>query len=903
MFPSVTSPRCCPPLAQAFCLALVSLLPILPLAAQRKYPGTSTAAAHSIYNTAEPMFGAMPLVAPVFLQTDQIDSSITVVNSITFAVNGTVTLRDQGGTVIAHQLISFPSHSSTSIAVKTLLATAGSQAHSGSVTLEQDAALKGPALLAQLSMTLHNGSQPVFLEEEFGMPTAHGSTVLQGVASQTRNLPLIAITSVSDAAQTIHASCVGENTASSAIDLPAFGTAVVQACSWQAVHDTALNFGSSLLNSSTSVVTDHALSLKSDSVPGAFYAFGLALNGGLDQPQLQPVDFYDPGLLPTSAISYVGVPIGATNLLQTALSAPVLTLANFSGQPRQAAVTWADSSSGTPKVQQIANLTLAPYSSQTAALSTPGGSGFLNTFTIASNGQPGDVQAHLFTRLGTSQARTELLAKDAHDDHNGGDHPWSTSNGNSSTLLLFNSAKTPMLFHVRISGGGNTWVESYKLAPSETRSISIDGILANGTADHNHHSLPKSLTQGEVQWNTEFGGNGLGRLVVTNTSTAMARSFSCPTYINMCSAQFGPENFEDLLLEGDPVDLSAIQPVFCTEYCPNCCGQTSPVGSSYGYSFTTSWSGGNSGTTSQVSSSNTDIYLKGISLGQFYITGQTQGGSCQVTTQGGGTVVNITTSPSAISMSSGDTSVNITVNVNPSSSASSASFALGLQNNPNSSSTATVGFNPPSSFTGNDNWTVNVSGSNSPSGIFQAKACLGNTCSNSPTIITIPPQLLIQVLYGEGHGQAAAGDSVTEPAIASSITQRLNNPSFGSPSTWQAAIVPGQFTGSINTSITNGSQPELGIAVQAYNGSLQDTTSASPCFFSPDAAGFAAIQSAYNANATTVPQVNHDPNCYGSYRQLVWKTSIGNNVSTGSGAPAFIFERQKIGNSAVVQIP
>ncbi len=848
------------------------------------------------------MFGSMPLVAPVFLQTDQIDSSISVVNAITFAVNGTVTLRDQAGTIIGQQTISFPAHSSTPVAMKSLLTAAGSQAHSGSVTLEQDPALKGPALLAQLSMTLHTGSQAAFLEEEFGMPTAHGSATLQGVASQTRNLPLIAITSVSDAAQTIHASCIGENTASSSIELPAYGTAVVQACSWQGIPDAALNLSSSLLNGTGSTITDHALSLKSDSVPGAFYAFGFALSGGLDQAQLQPVDFYDPGLLPTSAISYVGVPIGVTNLLAAALSAPTLTLANFSGQPRQATVTWADSSSGTPKVQPIASLTLAPFSTQTTTLSTPGGSGLLNTFTITSNGQPGDVQAHLFTRMGTSQTRTELLAKDAHDDHNGGDHPWSTANNDHSTLLLFNSGAKVASFHVRISGRGNTWVESYKLAPSETKAISINDIASDQIADRTHRSLPRNLNQGEVQWNTEFGGTGLGRLLVTNTSTALTRSFSCPTYTNMCASQFGPENYEDLLLEGDPVNLSQVQPIFCTEYCPNCCGQTSPVGSSPAYSFSTSWTVSNySGVTSQISSSNSDILLKGINIGTFYVDAEGEAGSCQAGARGGGTVINVTTSPSAISMSSGDTSVNITVNVNPSSSASSASFALNLQNNPNSSSTATVGFNPPSSFTGNDNWTISVSGSNSPSGIFQARACINNVCSQNPTTITVPPQVIVQVLYGEAHGQAAIGDSVSEPAIASSITQRLNNPRFGSPSTWQQAITPQQFNG-ISTQVTTGQEPELDVAVSAYTGSLQDGTSGSPCFFTPTAAGFAAIQATYNSSATSVPAVSADPLCYGDTRQLVWKTSIGNNAN-GNGAPAFIFERNKIGSAAVVQIP
>lgn len=51
--------------------------------AQTSSRGTSTASAHSIYGTPPPMDPtAMPLVAPIFLQTDQIDSNITVINSI-----------------------------------------------------------------------------------------------------------------------------------------------------------------------------------------------------------------------------------------------------------------------------------------------------------------------------------------------------------------------------------------------------------------------------------------------------------------------------------------------------------------------------------------------------------------------------------------------------------------------------------------------------------------------------------------------------------------------------------------------------------------------------------------------------------------------------------------------------
>ena len=559
------------------------------------------------------------------------------------AVNGTITLRNQQGNVVGKQVLSFPAHSSTPVAMKTLLAAAGSQAHSGSVTLEEDRSTKGAALVAQLSMTLHSGSQPSFLEEEFGMPTMHGSPVLQGVASQTRNLPLIAITSVSEAPQTIRAICPGENKAGTSIELPAFGTAVVQACSWTALSDNSLNVSSSMLSSDASSESDHAVSLTTDSVPGSFYAFGFALNGGLNQAQLQPLDFYDPGMLPSSSITYVGVPTGATSVLSSALSAPVLTLANFSNQIRHTTVSWSDSSSGTPKVRQIADITLQAFSTQTTTLSDAVNNSVLNTFTLASDGKPGDVQAHLFNRVGTSQQRTELLAKDTKDDHNGGNHPWSIAHGDKSTLLLYNNLGKAQLFHIRISGGGNTWLDSVTLAPFETKAVSINELVSSQKPDQKKRTLPLDLTSGEVQWHTEFGSTGTGRLLVTNAATSLARSFSCERYFVMCSTYFGDQNNQDLTLtdpemtsDSVPADLSTLSVTFCTEIIPDSCSQGSSVGSAPSQGYTVNWSYSSNVAVSSLS--NTDISVYGLNFGPYTVNAYVVAGSCAAGGGGGGNV-------------------------------------------------------------------------------------------------------------------------------------------------------------------------------------------------------------------------------------------------------------------------
>lgn len=101
----------------------------------------------------------------------------------------------------------------------------------------------------------------------------------------------------------------------------------------------------------------------------------------------------------------------------------------------------------------------------------------------------------------------------------------------------------------------------------------------------------------------------------------------------MCNASFGPNTFADAVYDTDAF-FSAINVTHCTEYCPSCCGQTSPTGSSY--SFSTQWQNNNPSIVRTVSSSNTQLQLHGISLGSFGFTALVTEGSCQSPPFGGG---------------------------------------------------------------------------------------------------------------------------------------------------------------------------------------------------------------------------------------------------------------------------
>ena len=623
----------CPGRRFAFPALLILLYCFAAASVSAQKRGPSTALAHPRFGPApvestEPM----PLVAPVFLQTAQIDSSVSIVNGTELPAPGFVTVRDMSGAAVIRKPITFAAHSSQVIAAHDLLNEAGSVIQSGSMTVEQAPTVKGPALLGQLSMTLHVGSVPAFLEEELGMPTMHGSQSLRGVSSETTNLPLVAVTSNSESAQTITASCVGEGTPSK-IELAAGATAVVRVCSWEQMRDSDLGLASALLQSEKSESKNHAVQLTTDAAPGSFYAFGFSLNGKITNAQLQPLDFYDPGMAFSTSTIYVGVPLGTGKLLRNSSYTPTVTLANFSAQPRTAEVLLADSSSGAPKVTSIAQTSIPAYSTKTLRLSGATGSGVQNSITVKADGQPGDVQVHLFAGEAGTERRVEMLAKDAKDNHNGGNHPWSIANGDESTLLLHNPTATQQIFEVQISSGPAKWKEVYTLAPSETKAVSINNLIQQETKDHTGRTLPKTIGSGEVQWFTSVGASGVGRLLVSNQGSALARNYSCTTYYNMCSATFGSNNFLDTVYDTDAF-YSAIVPTVCTEYSPNSCYQNQPV-STY-LSYSTQFQGDYSNLNNTINAYPSQLNLHSTGIGSFSISALVNAGSCQVGPLGGG---------------------------------------------------------------------------------------------------------------------------------------------------------------------------------------------------------------------------------------------------------------------------
>jgi hypothetical protein len=264
-----------------------------------------------------------------------------------------------------------------------------------------------------------------------------------------------------------------------------------------------------------------------------------------------------------------------------------------------------------------------------------------------------------------------------------------------------------------------------------------------------------------------------------------------------------------------------------------------------------------------------------------------------------GTPTQITQTPPQLNLSTGDASKTILTTRTPAATYT-PTFSSGFLGNPNSNCTVSLRF---SAGTGTSTVSSGVTASPAGcSGVFNVSSASAGISSSSSTKVVVPPQILVQMLYGEAHAQAIRGDNVSQLAIGVATRNRFAQSGlFSGVTTYQAAITSAQFAG-IST-ITSGPSPDIDNAAQVFTTADGVSVANAACFFSPTASGWTLIKAALNSKTVTLPSVSFDPKCYGAGRQFVVKQSVGINVN-GSGAPAFIFEqRRNATDPAVIQIP
>jgi hypothetical protein len=112
----------------------------------------------------------MPLVAPIFFEDGQTSSSLVIANSTAMSAGATVTVRSLSGSEVGTVHKKLAPHEQQEIPLLSLLAQFASPITTGSITVTQDANLKGMAVAAQLLVTKFKASLPSYVDEELTMP-------------------------------------------------------------------------------------------------------------------------------------------------------------------------------------------------------------------------------------------------------------------------------------------------------------------------------------------------------------------------------------------------------------------------------------------------------------------------------------------------------------------------------------------------------------------------------------------------------------------------------------------------------------------------------------------------------------------------------------------------------------
>jgi hypothetical protein len=258
-------------------------------------------------------------------------------------------------------------------------------------------------------------------------------------------------------------------------------------------------------------------------------------------------------------------------------------------------VQFASTISGQVQARTVATVTLPPNSAKLTEFTNLAGDGNLqNSFIVHADTGPGVVLSKFVSFSEGALREVEVIGKDQAQLENTGDHPWSVEDGVTSTLVLFNHATDMQTFHVKVGGDKMAWLKNYKLAPMETRTISINDLISTGEKDDKGKSLPNNMRRGEVVWLTPGTSEVSGRVLQSDKLLAMARNFSCGTCGFLChDLGLGPFSSINSILDGQ-APLGDISPQYCnmpcTVYssCPAYSNPTMPGSASY------SWSGGGS---------------------------------------------------------------------------------------------------------------------------------------------------------------------------------------------------------------------------------------------------------------------------------------------------------------------
>jgi len=252
-----------------------------------------------------------------------------------------------------------------------------------------------------------------------------------------------------------------------------------------------------------------------------------------------------------------------------------------------------------------------------------------NSFLVQSNAPAGSITANLTAVSDTRGNTVQLIGKDQQQIQNGGIHPWSIRDRNSSTLLLFNPSQTTQHFDVRVAAAGVLWMQSYDLLPYETKALEIQNLIAAQQKDKNGKVLPKEVNAGEVSWSTSGAGQGSGRMLVSRPDISLARNFSCSIQEVGCGLDMSNSAL-DLLIETHG-QLGPVIASYCTT---GSLGNDCSGDFDYSQNYGASWDSDNTNVASVTSSSTEGSNIYGQGGGTATITASAYVYGCFYQNQG-----------------------------------------------------------------------------------------------------------------------------------------------------------------------------------------------------------------------------------------------------------------------------
>ncbi len=571
--------------------------------------------------------GEMVLAAPLFLQDANVHSTITLLNVVSVPLNSKVSVFDSNGTQIGIRSVALDPHSRTKLDLSELLRSWNSQASFGSVKILQDPTAKGVSIAARLSI-----GGTVALEEDFQRMGAAKSGTFRAVGGGVMGSPILAVWNLGGSAQTVNIQCLAEKGSG--------GTAQISVAAGQSAIARPCGGTGTIAASSSELFSPHTgaslsgavgVSVSGSGAAGTLAVYGFTFRNAGSPAALR---FDDAGAMRSGNSVFAGVPVGSASALPGSPFQPSLALANFGSQAASVSVTYATAASPGLSAHPIVQAVIPAGASKTIPLpAMPGDPAMRNSFLVQSNAAPGTLFSSVTSVNAANPPQVISLAgRDQQREENGGAGEWSLADGDSSTLLLFNSSSAPGTFSVHIGAErmmNGFWATDYPLEAMETKAIDLRDLIRSLEPDAQGIRVFSNATEGEIAWFTPEGGAGTGRLVVSNPAKKLARSDEFGIPFVLCGLKVNPP---DVKFDFEDAGTMAMLPQMCTAYSPLACSGT-PAG--YGGASSYSWASLNPSIASISGPSNeASASFYGDYPGQTEAQAQARAGGCSLVAGG-----------------------------------------------------------------------------------------------------------------------------------------------------------------------------------------------------------------------------------------------------------------------------